>query len=1153
MKGTRQGDFTRLRQPGDNTSSVRMQQGRVQLDADWNEGLDLLASRLRQGTLDLVGESGAPAADPGFEVTAGELGLELGAGGHFLLVGGAEGFRLPERENGGDRGLRVEARLVAHGEGRLLSLWERPPERRKFRVVWGLVLEGRRLVLRRAGGEEVVGAEVSGLVGGLHRFAVDSGPEGAVVLVDGAVVGSGPGVDVPGGPLSVMVGTHGEPVFRGLAQGLRMGWLAGDGAGSGAKMAEELGRWKFSRQGGGERRGEVIAAAGGGGGGRGYPDPSATNATGSGHPRPATGGGAADSAAQREDRQGGESQREEIGADGFGRSGPLEGQEGSEPERRPGGARVGLEGRPAGEGERRGRDSRRFEDLGGLGVAAEVRGGEGGPRWLPVDLGLGAGRFYAGGVLCRRGEEGTFRGQGDLPGAALPSPGGLEPEHHVVYLDLWERTVGPVEDPALLEPALGGADTVTHGRLVAQVRTAPWRGGEGEEGEGEADGGMPTFAGVHAAWTSPVPLLPERGRLAARRRKPAAVELDNSLYRVEVHRGEEGPGPVTFKWSRHNASVVYPVASLAAEGVVRVGPSGRDLDGLVVGAVVELVEHDSAVLVRPASLHRVAGIDPSRQQVTLTPAPPLPSSPSEDGTSRGAVALRLWDQASTSAGTGYAVAARPGQWQDLEHGIQVRFEGSAPYRAGDYWWLPARTVTGDVDWPTDDHGEALSLPPAGIEHVTAPLALLSYTRDGFRLTDLRKTFHPHAIDAVRKAGDWMDGPLDLRADLRVGGDVEVAGRLRADSLYGRVVSPGAVGPRQLALGAVTVRSLAPDVGVVPEGASILLPGRESPPGFADTGWVVSAERDEPGWVDRAALPNPQPGPLVSVAIEGQGAEGRVYSLFESGEVWGYDPIEDTWQGGLGLPEPLHAYAACAHDGGIYVAGGIAPEGQPSERLLRYDPRRGDWVELAPLPTPRSHLALVACGGRLHALGGWEAAWLGPRASRRHEIYEPGIDTWTSARRLRLARPVVAASAAAIGDRIHLAGGEGRWLFGRWGSYLSDDHRLYREGTGAWAAVAALPSPRRRVGLAVVDSHLAAVGGEGPQGWTADVDLYDPASNTWRGLPPLHRVIEAPGVTAQAGTLHVTGAPAADGTGVLMETCPVRARFHVHRRDAEGQP
>lgn len=63
------GDFSRLPfRPSNRYSSVRMQQGRVHLDADWNEQVDIQLHRDRLTTLDTVGRTGAPLDAAGLGV-----------------------------------------------------------------------------------------------------------------------------------------------------------------------------------------------------------------------------------------------------------------------------------------------------------------------------------------------------------------------------------------------------------------------------------------------------------------------------------------------------------------------------------------------------------------------------------------------------------------------------------------------------------------------------------------------------------------------------------------------------------------------------------------------------------------------------------------------------------------------------------------------------------------------------------------------------------------------------------------------------------------------------------------------------------------------------------------------------------------------------
>ena len=90
------GDLTRSTfRPHRHNSGVRMQQGRVQLDADWNEQLDIAAHRDRTAAHDVVGAAGVPKVGGGCELVvapdAQDLLLSPGhawVGGHLCEVDG---------------------------------------------------------------------------------------------------------------------------------------------------------------------------------------------------------------------------------------------------------------------------------------------------------------------------------------------------------------------------------------------------------------------------------------------------------------------------------------------------------------------------------------------------------------------------------------------------------------------------------------------------------------------------------------------------------------------------------------------------------------------------------------------------------------------------------------------------------------------------------------------------------------------------------------------------------------------------------------------------------------------------------------------------------------------------------------------------------
>ena len=79
------GDFTRdTFDPASRRSSVRHQQGRALLDAEWNEQRDIDLFESRTALADVIGASGGPIGDVGFEIGVSGGGLTVGAGTYYV-------------------------------------------------------------------------------------------------------------------------------------------------------------------------------------------------------------------------------------------------------------------------------------------------------------------------------------------------------------------------------------------------------------------------------------------------------------------------------------------------------------------------------------------------------------------------------------------------------------------------------------------------------------------------------------------------------------------------------------------------------------------------------------------------------------------------------------------------------------------------------------------------------------------------------------------------------------------------------------------------------------------------------------------------------------------------------------------------------------
>src|SRR5690348_7961180 len=83
------GDFSRVTfDPAKRFSRVLLQQGRVQLDADWNEQVSILLHYVRTLAADLLGPGAGPAGGCGFQVTGSGSSRDFLVGGGRYYVDG---------------------------------------------------------------------------------------------------------------------------------------------------------------------------------------------------------------------------------------------------------------------------------------------------------------------------------------------------------------------------------------------------------------------------------------------------------------------------------------------------------------------------------------------------------------------------------------------------------------------------------------------------------------------------------------------------------------------------------------------------------------------------------------------------------------------------------------------------------------------------------------------------------------------------------------------------------------------------------------------------------------------------------------------------------------------------------------------------------
>lgn len=398
---------------------------------------------------------------------------------------------------------------------------------------------------------------------------------------------------------------------------------------------------------------------------------------------------------------------------------------------------------------------------------------------------FGNGRYYVDGLLC---ESDNYTGFAEQQGYPFTSSLTLENIRDntgafLVFLDVWERHVSCNEDGDICEVALGGPDTATRGQIISAVVIPPPGPAAAplydrqlladsvkdlNDAQGLPDGDPNRQDAIDAAVKALNDFAEEvrvalgglsTATLRARARITGLPEGDcniqpeaqyrgpeNQLYRVEIQRGgiawdgaTDGEKPAgnantaaTFKWSRDNSSVYFPILSLQGDSV-RVSTLGRDSSrSLQVDDWVEIVADDLALQGQPGPVRQIKSINPDEMTITFTDG----VDQSYDERSTLHPLLRRWDQRrSDGEPAGGVLLVREGSgedlgWIELEDGVQIQFPRDADnrYRAGDYWLIAARVATGDVLWPRVKEGNrmvARALPPHGIEHHYAPLAVIS--------------------------------------------------------------------------------------------------------------------------------------------------------------------------------------------------------------------------------------------------------------------------------------------------------------------------------------------------------------------------------------------------------------------------------------------
>ncbi len=264
------------------------------------------------------------------------------------------------------------------------------------------------------------------------------------------------------------------------------------------------------------------------------------------------------------------------------------------------------------------------------------------------------------------------------------------------------------------------------------------------------------------------------------------------------------------------------------------------------------------------------------------------------------------------------------------------------------------------------------------------------------------------------------------------------------------------------------------------------------------------------WIQHTPMPTPRHD-LQTVAYN-----NTIYAISGANDLT-VDAVEiyhvdtDQWTTGPPIPTRRGWLGADRIDDKIYVAGGKTYRPPPERKAYGndyhftsrdnmevLDLNTQTWSTKTPMPAgPRAGLSVVACKGKIWAIGGNTMLYQDQRVVDRVEVYHPDSDTWEDGPTLPL--PIQGPSVASHNDLIYLTGGISD----------ADAQNQFRDETyvldpdvGRWENLAPVPTGRESSGVTVHNGHIYTFGGKDAQHKTPAAEVYDIAADRWFVADPM---------------------------------------------------
>jgi N-acetylneuraminic acid mutarotase len=243
------------------------------------------------------------------------------------------------------------------------------------------------------------------------------------------------------------------------------------------------------------------------------------------------------------------------------------------------------------------------------------------------------------------------------------------------------------------------------------------------------------------------------------------------------------------------------------------------------------------------------------------------------------------------------------------------------------------------------------------------------------------------------------------------------------------------------------------------------------------------------WTQKADMPTARWGPL---AVEFNGLIYVFGGTVSVNEV--YDPTTDTWSSKTGLPSGFdQGLMGVRYGDKIHLFyKNLHYEYDPA---LDTGPSPTPYTRLADVPTWRTWSTCAVVGTKIYVIGGYSYGPSSSGAVNVNEVYDPGLNTWTTKAPLPVSKYGITRENPVINGKIYVTHGLN-------GGFHTDNY-VYDPSADLWTQKSGAAHPRDGVACGVINNKLYVVGGRDLPSSPVGVpynEEYDPSADTGPSNP-----------------------------------------------------